>query len=172
MMKRVLLAILLLFSARVYSQEAALFVVAGQSNAVGMGDSSSSVRPVPQTAFEYRYRGNRLVELNDPTGANELFFQPANTGSAWPAFAREYHSSTGKKVVVVPAARGGSSCHYKAELKGDGTWDTTGQMQLFDSSIVKIKAAVKKTGTPVNGIIWIQGGTRCKRDQCSSINAG
>jgi hypothetical protein len=139
------------------AQRQKLFLTAGQSNAVGMGDSAVSIKPVAGKTFEYRFTGNELKPLKDPVGYNEFHFQQANTGSLWPAFANEYCNLTGNNVVVVPAARGGSSCHKKAELSDYGTWDTTGSLPLFDSAVIKAKAALKKTGAILSGIIWSQG---------------
>ncbi|MFT4153571.1 sialate O-acetylesterase [Parafilimonas sp.] len=148
----------------VLQAQQSLFLVAGQSNAVGMADSSASVTT---TASEYCYTTNSLKPLKDPVGCNELHFQKASTGSAWPAFADAYAKQTGDKVVIAQAARGGSSCSYKAELDDYGTWDTTGRLPLFDSAIIKTKAAIRKTGIPLKGIIWSQG----ERD-ANAINTG
>ena len=166
MIEKILFLIILLQVDILHAQKQTLFVVAGQSNAMGKGDSNLSIMPNEHTAFEYRFKTNELIELKDPVGSYELRFQPASTGSAWPAFAKQYNSQTGSKVIIVQAARNGSSCHYKAELENSGTWDRSGRMPLFDSSITKIKAAIKKTGTPLRGIIWIQG----ERD-ANAINA-
>ena len=148
------------------AQQQKIFLAAGQSNAVGMGDSAVSVIPAAGKAFEYRFNGNELKPLKDPVGANEFHFQKANTGSLWPAFANEYGNLTGAQVIIVPAARGGSSCHKKAELSDYGTWDTTGSLPLFDSAVIKTKAALQKTGATLSGIIWSQG----ERD-ANAINA-
>jgi len=148
------------------AQQQKLFLAAGQSNAVGMGDSTVSIAPVANKTFEYQFTGNELKPLKDPVGFNEFHFQKANTGSLWPAFANEYSNLTGANVVIVPAARGGSSCHKKAELSDYGTWDTTGNLPLFDSAVIKTQAALKKTGAKLNGIIWSQG----ERD-ANAINA-
>jgi hypothetical protein len=134
-----------------------LFLIAGQSNAVGMGDSSQSVTCKPETAFEYRFLSHNLVPLKDPTGIHELDFQVANTGSIAPALAERYHEISGKKVVIVAAAKGGSSCHRKAELKDNGTWDTAGNLTLFEKAVEKTQKAMQKTDLPLSGIIWLQG---------------
>jgi hypothetical protein len=139
------------------AQQKKLFVAAGQSNAVGMGDSSLSKMYANTKTTEYRFTGNSLKALIDPVGYSELHFEKANTGSVWPAFASEYSKETGSDVIIVQAARGGSSCSNKAELSNYGTWDTTGNLPLFDSAIIKIKAAEKKAGVKVSGIIWSQG---------------
>lgn len=134
-----------------------LFIAAGQSNAVGMGDSAASVICDAGTAFEYRYKGDTLISLKDPVGAPELHFEHAYSGSAWPAFAKAYHDLTGQQVVIVQTARGGSSCHYIAEKENYGTWDSRGRRPLLESAIKKASAAMQKTGQPVSGIIWSQG---------------
>lgn len=154
-----------LFGSNCFAQEKLLFLVAGQSNAVGQGDSGLAVKAGLDKAFEYRYTGNGLHPLADPVGANELGFERAATGSAWPAFAAQLHQLSQKNIFIIPAARNGSSCNYKAEQGSYGTWDTTGV--LFKNAILKTLQAVKKIGRPLNGIIWVQG----ERD-ANAINAG
>jgi hypothetical protein len=149
------------------AQQKVLFLAAGQSNAVGQGDSAAAVQCAPQTAWEYRFSTDTLVPLKDPVGYAELHLEAAFTGSAWPAFAQAYHRLTGSTVVMVAAARGGSSCHQLAELANYGTWDTTGRLRLFDSAVVKTQAALRKSGAQLKGIIWSQG----ERD-ANAINAG
>lgn len=139
------------------AQQGVLFLVAGQSNAVGQGDSTSSVQCNPLEAYEYKFVIDSVIALKDPVGCHELHFEKANTGSAWPAFANAYNTLTGSKVIIVQAARGGSSSHYKAELNDYGTWDDRGRVPLLDSAVIKTKGAVKKTGLQVRGIIWSQG---------------
>lgn len=148
------------------AQNKTLFLAAGQSNGVGQGDSSAAVHCAPGTAFEYYFSRDTLVALKDPAGHRELQFEKANSGSAWPAFAKAYHDLTGREVIIAQAARGGSSCHYKAEINNCGTWDNRGKMLLFDSAILKASAASLKTGLPVAGILWSQG----ERD-ANAINA-
>ena len=139
------------------AQARKLFLVAGQSNCVGMGDSSLSVACDSSWAFEYKASQNNLVPLKDPVGENYLSFQQASTGSAWPSFAYNYHLLSNDTIIIVPAARGGSSCNKKAEIPHDGTWDTSGDILLFPNSVTKTKMAQRKTGLPLSGIIWIQG---------------
>ena len=134
-----------------------LILVAGQSNCVGKGDATLSSVVMPGTALEYNYTDDRLHPLMDPVGEEALNFQQATSGSAWPAFAQTFNRLTGDTVIIVAAARGGSSNHGKAELKGMGTWAPTGQMALFEGAVTKIKAAMKKTGLPLSAIIWVQG---------------
>ena len=145
----------------------ALFLIAGQSNGVGQGDASQSVKNTAIPVWEYKFSSNSFRPLADPVGQDELHFQQAHTGSAWPAFAATYHRLTNDTVVLIAAARGGSSCNYKAELPGMGTWDTAGRLPLFDSAVLKAKAAMTLAGRNLNGIVWSQG----ERD-ANAINAG
>lgn len=139
------------------AQQKALFLVAGQSNAVGQGDSTTSVKCSPNSAFEYRFTDDTLVHLQDPVGAKEMSFEKAGKGSICPAFAQKYAELTKKQVIIVAAARGGASCHVKAELDNYGTWDKTGRLQLFEKAVQKTEKAIAKTGVKLNGIIWLQG---------------
>ena len=153
----------LLFSGRLFGQQ--LFLLAGQSNAVGQGDSSKSVQPLPGTAFEFDADAGSFIPLRDPVGKPWKLFQRAGTGSVAPAFARKFHELSGKKVFFVTAARGGASCTEKAELSTYGTWDESGQ--LFPQAIEKTRMAEKVSGMKLSGIIWMQG----ERDANAFVSA-
>ena len=150
-----ILLILLLFQNALTAQKPQLFLLAGQSNAVGQGDSLKSMVCLPNTAFEFDATGNRFVPLKDPAGISWKLFQRAGTGSIAPAFARRLNELSDRPVYTVTAARGGASCHRKAEMADFGTWDTSGK--LFAFAVEKTKMAEAKAGTPLSGIIWIQG---------------
>jgi len=150
-----------------HAQNKVLFLVAGQSNAAGQGNKDSSVSCSSHTAFEFRMNDTSLSPLRDPAGENWLNFQRANTGSFIPAFAKQYHHQTGKQVVIISAARGGSSCHTNAELENYGTWATKGNMPLFESALVKTKQAMQHSTLSLSGVIWCQG----ERD-ANAINTG
>lgn len=165
-MRHLVFFICLLSLQTTMAQNKTLFLAAGQSNGVGQGDSSAAVLCTTGTAFEYYFSRDTLLALKDPVGRRELQFEKANSGSAWPAFAKTYHDLTGSEVIIAQAARGGSSCHYKAEINNCGTWDNRGKMLLFDSAVIKASAASRKTGMPVAGILWSQG----ERD-ANAINA-
>jgi hypothetical protein len=68
-------------------------------------------------------------------------------------------------VIVVHAARGGSSCSVKAELDNYGTWDSSGK--LIWSAIEKTSKAKSASKVNLSGIIWMQG----ERD-ANGIHAG
>jgi hypothetical protein len=131
-----------------------VFLVAGQSNAQGVGDSTVSIKALPN-AFQYCYLKDSLFSISDPAGFEELDFQRANTGSAWPSLANSYVKATGKQLILVHAARGGSSCSSKGELEDYGTWASNGKLR--SNAILKTNAALNKSNTKLNGIIWLQG---------------
>ncbi|AYB31571.1 sialate O-acetylesterase [Chryseolinea soli] len=158
----------LLMNAKTFAQEKTLWLIAGQSNAVGQGDSTLSPKCENDTAWEYAFTSDALRPLADPAGVKELNFERANNGSLAPAFAsRMVARQPSSSVVIVSAARGGASCHQKAELNNYGTWDTRGNLMLFEDAITKVKAAEKKTAVTLSGILWLQG----ERD-ANAINDG
>ncbi|MBT1706618.1 hypothetical protein KK062_00205 [Fulvivirgaceae bacterium PWU5] len=150
-----------------YAQDLQLYLLAGQSNAVGQGDSALSPVCSAGSAWEYVATHDVLVALKDPFGQDELHFQRAHTGSLAPVLAETLYRRTGKPVVLIAAARGGSSCHQLAELNDYGTWDMQGRLLLMPFAIQKVLAAERKTGKHLQGIIWVQG----ERD-ANAINDG
>lgn len=146
---------IIVFSMNTTLQAQHLFLIAGQSNAVGQGDSTKSVVCTPNTAFEFDANQEGYISLKDPVGKPWKLFQKAGTGSIAPAFAHRLNQLTGKKIYLVTAARGGASCSKKAELADYDTWDTSGH--LFNMAIEKTKMAQKKVNATISGIIWIQG---------------
>jgi hypothetical protein len=164
--KRVILLFCIFSYYYTFSQNRSLFLIAGQSNAVGQGDATQSVVCQPETALEYIATTNDCVPLKDPVGESWKLFQKAGTGSIAPAFAKRFNELTGRKVYIVTAARGGASCNVKAEMSNYGTWDETGNNQLFIDAVTKMQMAVKKTATALSGILWMQG----ERDANAILN--
>ncbi|MEI6142168.1 MAG: sialate O-acetylesterase [Mariniphaga sp.] len=132
-----------------------LFLLAGQSNGVGQGDSTKSPNCIPGTSFEFDAAANDFIPLKDPAGKAWKLFNKAGTGSVAPSFAKRMNELTNTPVYMVTAARGGASCNRKAEMSNYDTWDTTGK--LFDQSVEKTKMAEAKSGIALSGIIWMQG---------------
>ncbi len=136
-------------------QKPQLFLLAGQSNAVGQGDSTKSVMCLPNTAFEFDAFANDFIPLKDPAGKAWKLFNKAGTGSIAPSFAFRFNQLTGQQVYMVTAARGGASCHKKAEMSNYDTWDSSGK--LFDMAVEKSKMAETKLGSKLIAILWMQG---------------
>jgi len=149
------------------AQDMQLYLLAGQSNAVGQGDSTLSAACPSGAAWEYAAERDVLLPLKDPFGQEELNFQRAHTGSVAPALASALYKLTGKPVVLIAAARGGASCNRLAELNNYGTWDVRGNLALMPAALQKVKAAERKTGSKLQGVIWLQG----ERD-ANAINDG
>ena len=143
-----------------------VILLAGQSNATGQGDKmvSNSLFNTGK-GFEYDVSLDSIKLLQDPAGQKWKDLEPANSGSILPAFVYSLNQKTNQPVVVISAARGGSSCHQKAELSNYGTWDITGK--LFHQTHEKVLAALKITKSKLSAIIWMQG----ERD-ANAINDG
>ena len=88
----------LLFQNALIAQGPQLFLLAGQSNAVGQGDSLKSMVCQPNTAFEFDAAGNRFVPMKDPAGKSWKLFQRAGTGSIAPAFAKRLNELSNRPV--------------------------------------------------------------------------
>jgi acetyl esterase/lipase len=132
-----------------------LFVIAGQSNAVGQGDSTKSINCTGLPCFEYDVVMNVVKPLKDPVGQKWRLLERANTGSIGPSFAKRMNELTHAEVYMVAAARGGASCHRKSWLPPYNTWDERGGM--MNDATAKIDMAIKSCGAPLTGILWLQG---------------
>ena len=139
------------------SNAQSLFLLAGQSNACGMGDSAKSNLNHSDNAFEYDVLLNEIKPLKDPVGQIWENLEKAKRGSISPAFSKAYADISHQKVIMLTAARGGSSCCIKADMNNYGTWDTSGHLLLLPVAVKKAKMAIAKTGLPLKGIIWVQG---------------
>lgn len=142
-----------------------LFLLAGQSNANGQGDSKKSNLFTCDSAFEYDILLDSVKPLRDPIGQKWQLLESANTGTILPVFAKVFTRITTQSVTIVTASRGGSSCSKKAELSNYSTWDDGGE--LFNQAVAKTDRAIAKTKLKLNGIIWMQG----ERD-ANAINDG
>ncbi|QAA82188.1 hypothetical protein EI546_10840 [Aequorivita sp. H23M31] len=163
-MKGTILSILLcwfIFSCADKKNESVqLFVIAGQSNAMGVGDSSQSIIG-EEPCYEYDSKKDSFVTLKDPVGQDDMHFHVAKTGSFIPSFAYNYAKITHQPIYVVQCAKGGSSLSPKAEVKDWGNWDPSGK--LLSSSFKKIDLALSalkdegKGESKLAAIIWSQG---------------
>ena len=139
-----------------------LFVVAGQSNARGRGEAALSPVVPAGAAYEVLQSGS-VVPLADPVGR-------ANTGSAWPAFANAYSEATGRGVVIVGQAAGGTA---QVALAGDGPtghWDVRQPDNRYTRAdrVARRALAVAERELPgvrPAGWLWIQGGSDMRRIQ-------
>lgn len=146
--------------------EVDVFLIAGQSNAVGQGNSGGSPTPLPNTAAQYFPRSqNGFKTLSDPVG-----FPPyqAGSGSAWPAFADAYWLETNSPSVYVQAAIGGTGIH--TDSADMATWG--GSNRLLHRALRYLNDALETLenagiSTNYRGVLWHQG-----EKDASGIDAG
>ena len=128
-----------------------VFLIAGQSNAVGNGQNVG-VTPKVNTSNCLQYYSGALSAANDPVGNS-------NGGSAWPAFCQTYFQRARRAICVVPAAAGSTAQEAAADT-GAGNWDTGGT--LVTASLTALSsaiAALQAAGWSPNfmGVLWCQG---------------
>jgi hypothetical protein len=138
-----------------------VFLIGGQSNAVGNGSASDSPDVGENAAVEYKgwdvsSVDRRSYALDDPVGAGD---HEANTGSAWPAFAERYWEETGRRSAYVQAAVGSTAQHSAATISDYGTWDSSGT--LTENACDGVEMALDYFDdeyTPrLAGLLWHQG---------------
>ena len=144
-----------------------LFIVAGQSNAVG------SCRPPYEAAtycgtFWYWYNGaGELRPLKDPTCGISANAQLQ--GSAWPAFARRFFELTGRKVALLNVACGGSAV---TNISSNTWYGADSSNRLRVTAATQYTAMTTALGTvsedyELGGLLWIQG-----EAECNSVGSG
>ncbi|MDX1922973.1 MAG: sialate O-acetylesterase [Alphaproteobacteria bacterium] len=132
-----------------------VFLIAGQSNAVGEGDSAQSPQVIPDKILQI-YNGV-ITPANDPVGN-------AMTGSAWPAFGNEYYALSNRSIAFIPTAVGGTGMSPYADI-GTGHWSgytVPSSHDLLGRSIEKTNAAMALLlangySPSFKGILWCQG---------------
>lgn len=139
---------------KAYSQQKRFFLVAGQSNAQGMGDSLASDTIIPGSGFQY-LPSSGFVDLKDPVGFTIPPFIKANTGSAWPAFVRKYHELTGDTIYILATSRESTRLTPIPGSPNYYCWDSTGA--LFMPSVNYARTIINNHAMNIDGLIWIQG---------------
>ncbi|UPK82853.1 hypothetical protein LW139_09235 [Proteus vulgaris] len=83
-----------------------VFVVYGQSNAVGYAHDTIGFPDIFDGAMFFDYKDNKIKKITKglPYSSGNV-----STGHAWAAFANEYIRKTGRKVLIIPCAKGESS---------------------------------------------------------------
>ncbi|HEY2071233.1 MAG TPA: sialate O-acetylesterase [Rhizomicrobium sp.] len=134
-----------------------VFLIVGQSNALGEGNAAQSPAIVPGTVLQF-YQG-QIKPGSDPVGAS--------IGSAWPAFGNAYYAVNKRRVLFVPFAVGKTAQEASADT-GGGNWDT-GSTLLSDSMLevdIAMTALAKAGDVPAfKGVLWVQG-----EDDAQAIN--
>lgn len=138
-----------------------LFIITGQSNAEGRGDSTLS-----PAAFNGLYiTGSTITTpLVDPVGG-------ASTGSAWPSFSNEWARRTGRKSAFVEQATGGTALLPDT---GGANWSPSGTLRALavtaaNNAITAINASTYTLGTVY--FVWGEGETVAANINGSTITA-
>lgn len=125
-----------------------LFVIVGQSNAEGRGNSAQS----PAVTNGAYISGSTITPtLADPVGG-------ASTGSMWPAFANEWFAQTGRWPAFVESATGGTAL---IPDQAGSNWSPSGTLRgnavtAANQAIAAIAAST--TFAPANVyFVWAQG---------------
>ncbi|MEI3554777.1 MAG: hypothetical protein V8Q54_09270, partial [Alistipes senegalensis] len=142
-----------------------MWLLAGQSNASGMGDRRSSLKYTVPVCFDYVQTGDSLRVLQDPVGENGKFFGKANSGSIAPSFAWHLNKLTGDSVAMVSVARGGSACSTEGETIY-GTWAEKGTLPLFGAAVEKCRKAQRLTRAEIQRCDLVAGRARFERREC------
>lgn len=127
-----------------------LFMIAGQSNAEGRGTAGPAVTA---GVAHYLSTASMFGKLSDPVGG-------ADTGSAWPAFANQWWTSTARPTVWIEQATGGTGILPQSSTPN---WDpTTGT--LYPAARDALNAAIARcaaSGLPVGRVFiaWSDGET-------------
>lgn len=139
-----------------------VFAIGGQSNAQGFNGATTSALAAlltPQVpAGCFQYYGGTISAANDPVGN-------ASPSSAWPAFCAAYRAATGRNILLVPSAIGGTNQSYLTQALVLNNWDdpaisSTGTLapNLVANVNAAMTAARAASYTPTfRGILWSQG---------------
>lgn len=144
-----------------------VFLIGGQSNAEGTGDPGRAPTVPVGVGYEYRDEGDEIVHLEEPIGRGD-------GAASWAAFANEYHERTGRSVVLVSKAVGGSAQHVDADWYFDGEfvghWDDGGTLR--PTAIEALRSCLGHLETngweyELRGVLWHQGETDANSvDEC------
>ncbi len=144
--------------------EYVLFLMAGQSNAHGSSrDPENS--PVPPANWAFYWNGASLSPLEDP-------WATASYGSAWPSFAIKFTELTGKGVILVDGATGGTAMAPAADI-GNGYWGGAGG-GLRENAVADLNACITHLRSAsyayqFGGVLWSQGERDAQSIDASTI---
>ena len=140
-----------------------LFIVSGQSNAVGYSDDVYESAAYCGQFWNWSEGVNALKPLKDPLTPLR------NSGSAWPEFARRFFELTGRKVVFVNVAKGGAYVTNHASNTWYGEDDVNELRVNATTQYTALTAALGTVETDyvLGGLLWIQG-----EAECSGVGSG
>lgn len=145
-----------------------LFIVAGQSNAVGYGPNHG-YEDASYCGLYWDWKDQKsksLKPLKDPVYRSVK-------GSAWPSFARKIFELTGRKVIILNVAWGGAAV---TNINPNNSWyqdATVTSLRRTDATrewtdmAAELKA--KDIQYELAGMMWIQGEAECARVGAGTI---
>lgn len=143
-----------------------LFIVGGQSNAAGRTMPAYESATYCGKLWDWSANVNTLVDLKDPTNMYRSGY-----GSAWPAFARTFFELTGRKVIILNTASGGS---YVTDYGGSNTWfgeDSSLRLHTTEKySDMLSYLSDNKIPFELGGLFWIQGEAEALKVGNGTIN--
>lgn len=133
-----------------------VFLIGGQSNAETNGDKSSVTAFSPPVGGVFKWNGSAIVHGDDPITNNT----GVGTGSIWPRFGITYFQVTGRPVLFVSAAVGGTSLAPEAD-QGSGYWGPGANSKTY-AAIAKLQAVMAYITSQgdtydLKGMLWCQG---------------
>ena len=135
-----------------------LFLLTGQSNAEGQGDSSTST----VTTNGLTLYNSIIGGCADPVGT-------ASTGSMWPAFAKEWYARTGRNAIMIPSYQDGAGLTAVADT-GFGNYSPTGALRAAAVTAMSDAKTWLSANTDYSivteNILWCQG-----ENDAAQINA-
>lgn len=137
-----------------------IILLAGQSNMSGRGTYDAGIDTTDASVFQYGGYSSEGTYRTIFAGSDPLTMPDKPSVGVGPGmfFAKRYKQLTGKKVLLVPCAQGGTSI-----VAGSVTWSPYGS---FDTNLLNaitqtnlaVTAAVAAfPGSSVKGILWLQG---------------
>ena len=131
-----------------------LFIVAGQSNAVGVGANPYEKAEYCGSYWAWRAQASKSLQpIADP-------MYPSSGRSPWPAFARHFFELTGRKVILLNVASGGSAVtpiKSNSWYQDDSTTSTLRTNATREYGDLQAFLADQGIEYGLNSMIWIQG---------------
>ena len=134
-----------------------LWLVAGQSNAVGIAEHSIESADYCALFWDWSNQESKALKpLHDPICGSRF-----KGGSAWPAFARLVFELTGKKSIMLNVAYGASA----VTTISSNTWygDSSPRRATATQEWNALSAALStdEISYELAGLLWIQGEAEC-----------
>lgn len=124
------------------------FVIVGQSNAEGRGDSALS--PAAPNGIYVNSSGD-ITALADPVGG-------AITGSMWPTFSNEWYALTGRKSAFIERATGGTAL---IPDQAGSNWSPSGTLRAatITAATTALNAIIASSEYSLGNVyfLWCQG---------------